>query len=80
MSKLKHYGAHGFANEWFKSYLLNRNQHVLINHYDSNHYDSNLAVVKFVVLGGPVLDPLFLIYISDFKQSHKILQIPSFCQ
>lgn len=56
--------------------IFNRKQHTSIN-----HYDSNLAIVKFGVLEGPVLDPLFfLIYIRDFKQSHKILWIQPLCQ
>ena len=44
LSKLEHYGIRGLANEWFKSYLSNRNKDVSIN-----GYDSNLADVKFDV-------------------------------
>ena len=53
LSKLEHYGIRGLANEWFKSYLSNRNQYVSIN-----DYDSNLADVKFGVPQGSVLGPL----------------------
>ena len=50
----------GLANEWFKSYLSNRKQHVLIG-----GYEYNLADVKFGVPQGSVLGPvLFFIYIN----------------
>ena len=59
LSKLEHYGIHSLANEWFKSYLSNRNQYVSIN-----GYDSTLAEVRLGVPQGSVLGPLlFLIYI-----------------
>ena len=44
LSKLEHYGIHGFANEWFKYYLSNRKQYISIN-----GYDSTLTDVKFGV-------------------------------
>ena len=30
LAKLNHYGIHGISNDWFKSYLSNRNQYVSI--------------------------------------------------
>ena len=35
LAKLNHYGIRGVSNDWFKSYLSNRNQYVSINGYES---------------------------------------------
>ena len=65
---------HGLANEWFKSYLSNRKQYVLIS-----GYDSNLADVKFSVPQGSVLGPLlFLVYINDLNQALKFCKVHHF--
>ena len=54
LAKFNHYGIHGVSNEWFKSYLSNRNQYVSIN-----GYESGLAILSCGVLQGSVLG-LFL--------------------
>ena len=74
LSKLEHYGIRGLANEFFKSYLSNRNLYVSIN-----GYDSNLADVKFGVPQGSVPGPLlFLIYINDLNQALKFCKVHHF--
>ena len=41
LAKLNHYGIRGVSNDWFKSYMFNRNQYVSIN-----GYEYSLAVIK----------------------------------
>ena len=74
LSKLKHYGVCGLANEWFKSYISNKKQYVSIN-----GYDSNLADVKFGVPKLSVLAPLlFLIYMKYLKHALKFCKVHHF--
>ena len=70
----KHYGIRGLANDWFKFYLSDRKQFVLIN-----GHDSNLAPVLHGVPQGSVLSSLlFLIYIHDLNQTIKFCRVHHF--
>ena len=44
LAKLNHYGIRGVSNDWFKSYLPNRNHYVSINGYESGLAALNCGV------------------------------------
>ena len=67
LAKLNHYGICGFSNDWFKSYLSNRNQYVSINGFDSGLAAINCAIPQGSVLG----TLLFLLHINDLNQAIK---------
>ena len=70
-TKLNHYGIRGVSNDWFKSYLSNRNQYVSIN-----GFDSGLAAINCGVPQGSVLGPLlFLLYINDLNHTIKFCKV-----
>ena len=71
LAKLNHYGIRGVSNDWFKSYLSNRNQYVSIN-----GYESGLAAINCGVPQGSVLGLLlFLLYVNDLNQAIKFCKV-----
>ena len=74
LAKLNHYGIRGVSNDWFKSYLSNRNQYVSINGYESALAALNCGVTQVSVLGSL----LFLLYINALNQAIKFCKVQNF--
>ena len=69
LENLDHYWICGVSNDWFKSYLCNRNQQVSI-YVSINGCESGLAALHCGIPQASVIGPfLFLLYINDLNQA-----------
>ena len=69
LRKLEYYGIRGMPLNWFKSYLHNRKQYVVLD-----NVSSKLVNVSYGVPQGSILDPLlFVLYINDMANSSNLL-------
>ena len=70
LQKLEHYGIRDNALQWFKSYLNERSQYVIVNGDASDVRPITCGVPQGLVLG-PLL---FLIYVNDLPNASKLLR------
>ena len=71
---MNHYGICGVSNDWFQSFLSNRNQYVSIN-----GSESGLAAINCGVPQGSVLESLlFLLYTNYLNQEIKFCKFHHF--
>ena len=74
LMKLEHYGIRRIVNEWFRSYLNNRQQIVTVNGVSSAKCSTSCGIPQ-----GSVLDPLlFLLHINDINISSKLYEFHLF--
>ena len=68
LQKLQYYGFRGITNQWFQSYLKNRQQYVFVN-----GAKSSTDVIEVGVPQGSVLGPiLFYLYVNDMHQATNL--------
>ena len=67
------YGVHGAVLSWFKSYLSNRSQFVLIENSKSSISPSPIGVPQGSVLG-PILFSIYISPISEIVSAHGLSQ------
>ena len=72
---MNHHGIRRVSNDWFKSYLSNRNQYVSVNGFDSGLASINCGIPQGSVLGPPV----FLLSINDLNQAIKFCKGSPLC-
>ena len=74
LAKLNHYVIREVSNDWFKSYLSNRNQYLSIY-----GYEFGLTPLSFGIPQGSVLGCLlFLLYKNDLNEAIKFCKVHHF--